>query len=84
MAALAALIAEIKATGAGQKRYELEDGVRTQSEEFVYEFPFTDEAELFEDARVEVEISGQRVQASIVSINSGRLFLAIDQDLDAF
>jgi hypothetical protein len=81
VAALTALISEIKATGAGQKRYELENGVRTQSEEIVYEFSFTDDAELFEDAKVEVEISGQRVQASIVSINSGKLFLAIDEDL---
>ncbi len=80
VAALTALIAEIKTTGAGQKRYELENGVRTQSEEIVYEFPFTDEAELFEDANVEVEISGQRVHASIVSINSGRLFLALETD----
>ena len=84
VAALTALISEIKATGAGQKRYELENGVRTQSGEIVYEFPFTDDADLFEDAKVEVEISGQRVQASIVSINSGKLFLAIDEDLGRF
>jgi hypothetical protein len=58
--ALAALIAEIKTTGAGQKRYELENGIRA-GEEAVYEFPFTDEADLFEDAKVELEISGRRI-----------------------
>jgi AAA domain/Topoisomerase DNA binding C4 zinc finger/PLD-like domain len=81
VAALTALIAEIKATGAGQKRYELENGVRAEGNEAVYEFPFADEADLFEDAKVEVEISGRRIQASIVSISSGRLWLATGEEL---
>ncbi len=81
VAALVALIAEIKATGAGQKRYELENGVRTEGSEAVYEFPFADEADLFEDAKVEVEISGRRITASIVSISSGRLWLATGEEL---
>ena len=80
-AALAALIAEIKATGAGQKRYELENGVRAAGNEAVYQFPFTDDAELFEDARVEIEISGRRIDGSIVSIGSGRLWLATGEEL---
>jgi hypothetical protein len=81
VAALVALIAEIKATGAGQKRYELENGVRAEGSEAVYEFPFADEADLFEDAKVEVEISGRRINASIVSISSGRLWLATGEEL---
>jgi hypothetical protein len=80
-AALAALIAEIKLTGAGQKRYELQNGVRAEGKETVYEFPFTDEADLFEDAKVEIEISGRRIDGSIVSINSGRIWLASSEDL---
>ncbi len=82
-AALAALIAEIKKTGSGQKRHELENGVRVEgkSGEFVYEFAFTDEAYLFEDAKVEVELPGRRVDVSIVSISSGQLFLATREDL---
>jgi hypothetical protein len=80
-AALAALIAEIKTTGAGQKRYELENGIRAEGNESIYEFPFTDDADLFEDAKVEVEVSGRRVDGSIVSISSGRLWLAIGEDL---
>ena len=61
VAALAALIAEIKSTGVGQKRYELENGIRVEGKEAVYEFSFTDEADLFEDATVEVEVSGRRI-----------------------
>jgi hypothetical protein len=80
-AALSALISEIKRTGAGQKRFEIENGVRTESSETIYEFPFTDDAGLFEDARVEIEINGRRVSGSIVSINSGRLWLAVDEEL---
>ncbi len=81
VAALTALIAEIKATGAGQKRYELENGIRADGNEAVYEFPFADEADLFEDAKVEVEIAGRRIHASIVSISSGRLWLATGEEL---
>lgn len=82
-AALAALIAEIKKTGSGQKRYELEKGVRIEghADKVIYSFAFTEEAGLFEDAMVEVELPGQRVDASIVSISSGRLLLAVEQDL---
>lgn len=80
-AALAALIFEIKTTGAGQKRYELENGIRAAGNEPVYEFSFTDEADLFEDAKVEVEVSGRRIDASIISISSGRLWLATDEEL---
>ena len=80
-AALAALIVEIKSTGAGQKRYELENGIRAAGNEPVYEFSFTDEADLFEDAKVEVEVSGRHIDASIISISSGRLWLATDEEL---
>ena len=82
-AALAALIAEIKKTGSGQKRYELERGVRVEgmAGEFFYEFCFTDEADLFEDAKVEVELPGRCIDGSIVSISSGRLLLATKEDL---
>ncbi len=81
--ALDALIAEIKRTGAGQKRYPLEKGlrIREQAGDCLYEFPFTDQAELFEDARIEIEFAGRRIDASIVSISSGRLILSSQEDL---
>lgn len=80
-AALSALIAEIKATGSGQKRYELENGMRSEGKETIYEFPFSDAPDLFEDARVVVEVFGRRVDGSIVSIGPGRLWLAINEEL---
>lgn len=85
IAALSALIAEIKRTGSGQKRYELENGVRVEAPhgEVLYSFPFTDEAELFEDAEVCIEIPEQRADGSIVSIDAGKLLLAISCDLGA-
>jgi ssDNA-binding Zn-finger/Zn-ribbon topoisomerase 1 len=81
IAALAALIDEIKKTGAGQKRYEVENGVRARGNECVYEFSFSDEADLFEDAKVEVDVLGRRIDGSIVSIGSGRLWLATSEEL---
>jgi superfamily I DNA and/or RNA helicase len=82
IAALGALITDIKKTGSGQTRYELENGARVDfpQGEALYAFPFADEAELFEDAQVSVEIQGQRVDGSIVSISAGKLLLAISGD----
>ena len=82
-AALSALIDEIRRTGAGQKRYELQNGTRAEvrAGEIVYEFSFADAADLFEDARVEVQLPGRRIDASIISISSGRLWLATKEDL---
>ena len=76
-----ALIAEIQATGVGQNRHELENGVRAEGNEPVYEFAFTDQVELFEDAKVEIEVFGRRISASIVSISAGRLWLATGEEL---
>lgn len=83
IAALGALITEIRKTGSGQKRYELENGTQMDSPqgETLYSFLFVDEAELFEDAQVSVEIQGQRVDGSIVSVGAGKLLLAISGDL---
>ena len=85
IAALTALIAEIKKTGAGQKRYELENGTRADPfpGDTVYVFPFTDEADLFEDSKIEVTVPGRRVEGSVVSISPGRLVLAVKEDLGA-
>lgn len=82
-AALNQLILEIRRTGSGQKRYELEKGARVDSggQGTIYRFPFTDEADLFADARVDVEIPGRKVKGTIVSIGDGSLLLALDEDL---
>jgi hypothetical protein len=47
----------------------------------VYEFVFVDAADLFEDAKVELELPGRRVAASIISISSGRIWLSTNEDL---
>jgi hypothetical protein len=85
VAALSALIEEIKKTGAGQKRYELENGIRVEgnASDIIYDFVFPDAADLFEDAKVEVELPGRRIDASIISISSGHLWLATKEDLGA-
>jgi hypothetical protein len=83
IAALGELIREIKRTSSGQKRYELENGHRTESvgDDTLYSFPFADEAELFEEAQVEVLTDGKRIQAIIVSISAGRLLLGLKDDV---
>ena len=85
VAALKALIAEIKRNGSSQKRYELEKGGRLEAgqDNTIYAFPFTDEAELFEEAQVELQVSGRRIEGSIVSVSAGRLVLSLDEDLGA-
>lgn len=83
VSALSELIREIKKTGAGQKRYELENGRRIEGAggDSLYSFPFSDEAELFEEAQVELLIAGKRIQATIVSISAGRLLLGLKEDV---
>jgi ssDNA-binding Zn-finger/Zn-ribbon topoisomerase 1 len=83
IAALQELVREIKKTGAGQRRYELEKGHRAEAAggEVLYSFPFADEAELFEDAQVEVHLEGRRVEGTVVSIGGGRLVLALKEEI---
>jgi hypothetical protein len=85
VAAINALVAEIKRTGANQKRYDLEKGERleTAQDDILYAFTFSDEAELFEEAQIELHALGRRVDGSIVSISAGRLVLAVRDDLGA-
>lgn len=83
IAALAALILEMKKAGAGQRRYELENGVRIAEaalDETRYLFEFTDEADLFEDAKVVIEVEGRRCDGTIVSISEGKLQISIERD----
>ena len=83
IAALRELIREIKRTGAGQKRYELEKGRRGEpaGDDILYHFPFADEAELFEEAQVEIQVEGQRVEGTIVSIGDSHLTLALKENI---
>ncbi len=79
--ALRELISEIKRNNNHEKRYPLEKGkfIEEVSEGTLYRFPFADEAELFQDARVEILISGRRIEGSIVSIVPGKLVIALKE-----
>ena len=83
IAALDVLVGEIRRTGAGRKRYELENGRRgdPSGSDILYVFPFTDEADIFEDAQVDVLIDGRRIEGTIASIAAGRLILALKEQV---
>jgi hypothetical protein len=77
--ALDALIAEMRRKGSGQRRYELENGtvLDHQAGRRVYAFAFNEDATIFEDAEVEIEIEGQRAKGQIVSITQDTILVAI-------
>ncbi len=82
-AALQALITEIKRSGSGQRRFELENGRRADSSGpmRLYRFPFTEEADLFEDARVDLVAFSKRYESTLVSISPGQLLVGTNDDL---
>lgn len=81
--ALDALIAEMRREGSGSRRYELEHGklVDTQGSQPIYAFPFSEEAEIFEEARIEIEAGGRRSRGQIVSISEGTILISLDDHL---
>src|SRR5262249_15514262 len=83
--ALDALIAEIRRKGSGQRRYELENGtvVDHQAGQRVYAFAFNEDATIFEDAEVEIDVQGQRAKGQIVSITQDALLVAIAGEFGA-
>lgn len=83
VSALDALITEMRRVGSGSRRYELEHGkvVDTQAGQPIYAFPFSEEAEIFEEARIEIEIDGRRSRGQIVSISEGTILVSLDDHL---
>ena len=81
--ALDALISEMRREGSGSRRYELEQGkvVDTQAGQHIYAFPFSEEAEIFEEARIEIEVDGRRSRGQIVSISEGTILISLDDHL---
>ncbi len=81
IAALGELIREMKTSGAGQKRYELKKGLRTETagDDIHYRFPFTDKIE--REDQVEIQVDQRRVEGTIVSIGAGHLVLALKEDI---
>jgi hypothetical protein len=86
IAAITSLIKDIKRSGKGQKRYELDNGVflDSTSEGHLYSFLFTDDAQLFEEADITLEIPGRSVEGSIVSIDGSKLIVSLKTDLGSF
>jgi AAA domain/PLD-like domain len=83
--ALDALVGEMRRKGSGQKRYELENGrvVDHQAGQNIYAFAFNEDATIFEDAEVEIEIEKQRAKGQIVSITPDTLLIAIAGEFGA-
>ena len=81
--ALDALIAEMKETGVGDRRIPLEDGNATDlgTDTFGYAFDFLEDAEVFSEARVEVQLGNRRIPGSVVSVSAGKITLALEANL---
>ena len=81
IAALGELIREMKTSRAGQKRYELKKGRRTEiaGDDILYRFPFTDKIE--REDQVEIQVDQRRVEGTIASIGAGYLMLALKEDI---
>ena len=81
IAALGELIREMKTSRAGQKRYELKKGRRTEiaGDDILYRFPFTDKIE--REDQVEIQVDQRRVEGTIASIGASHLILALKEDI---
>ena len=81
--ALGALIADMRRQRHVSRQITLEDGERISLDQghFGYSFVFTEDAELFEDARVELRIGARKIDGQIVSISGGRIIIAVEEDL---
>ena len=80
---LDALINEMRREGSGSRRYELEHGriVDTQAGDPIYAFPFSEEAEIFEEARIEIAVEGRRSKGQVVSISEGTILISLEDNL---
>jgi hypothetical protein len=81
--ALGALISDIRRKRQGARQITLEDGVQVALDRghFGYSFAFTEDADLFVDARVEMRIGVRRIDGQIVSISGDRITIAVEEDL---
>jgi DNA polymerase III delta prime subunit len=81
--ALGALVAEMRRQGQGSRHIVLENGERIalDRDHIGYIFAFSEDAELFEDARVELRIGSRMAEGTIASISGGRIVIAVEEDL---
>jgi ssDNA-binding Zn-finger/Zn-ribbon topoisomerase 1 len=82
--ALDAMISEMRKEGSGSRRYELENGklIDTQGGQPIYAFPFSGEAEIFEEAKIEIQVNARRSGGQIVSISEGTLTISLDDQFE--
>lgn len=80
--ALGALVAEMRRQRQGTRQVALENGERVALDRrhIGYVFAFPEDADLFEDARVELRIGARTIEGNIASITGGRIIVAVDED----
>jgi hypothetical protein len=80
--ALFELIREMRRRRIGNQQFTLEDGERlnTDSGGFSYQFEFTEEANLFEGAKVDMIIGGRVVSGHLTALLRGRIVITLQDD----
>jgi hypothetical protein len=80
--ALAELLREMKRRHVGRQQFVLEDGERLPSDSsgFSYQFAFSEEANLFEGAKVDLIVGGQLVVGNLTGILQGRIVITLQED----
>ncbi|MCE9553993.1 MAG: AAA family ATPase [Planctomycetes bacterium] len=80
--ALAALIAEMRRRQVGRQQFVLEDGrrVATEAKGFSYDFEFSEDANIFEGAKVELVVGGQVEPGYLTAILMGRIIVTLQED----
>lgn len=80
--ALAELIREMKRRKIGHRQFILEDGelVSTEGSGFSYQFEFSEDANLFEGAQIELGIGGRTVSGNLTAILQGRIVITLSED----
>jgi hypothetical protein len=66
----------------GNKHFTLEGGERLKVESggFSYQFDFTEEANLFEGAKVELVIGARSINGHLTALLAGRIIVTVQED----
>ncbi len=82
IAALRALVKDMRRKGTGVRTVNLQNGeaIELDGLERGYRFPYDGDAELFEGAKVTISVGGRTCDGSIVSISSQWLIISLEED----
>jgi ssDNA-binding Zn-finger/Zn-ribbon topoisomerase 1 len=85
VAALRALVKDMKRRGAGMRAVTLDHGesIALDGREFGYRFTFDGDAELFEGAKVTIALGSRTCDGRIVSVFPQELIVSFDEDIGA-